>query len=81
MEFKSPKWWKEFKALGRKHQASSLGGPAKSQAPSSKPQASSNKQGGPAHNQAPDFVKKKNQQASSIKRVGPPTLKPPTATT
>jgi hypothetical protein len=39
MEFKSPKWWKEFKALGRKHQASSLGGPAKSQAPSIKPQA------------------------------------------
>jgi len=23
MEFKSPKWWKEFKALGRKHQAAS----------------------------------------------------------
>ena len=60
MEFKSPKWWKEFKALGRKHQASSLGGPAKSQAPSSKPQASSIKQGGPAHNQAPEIVKKKN---------------------
>ena len=37
MEFKSPKWWKEFKALGRKHQAASLGGPAKSQAASFKP--------------------------------------------
>lgn len=59
MEFKSPKWWKEFKALGRKHQASSLGGPAKSQAPSSKPQASSIKLGGPAQPQAPAFVKKK----------------------
>jgi len=58
MEFKSPKWWKEFKALGRKHQASSLGGPARSQAPSIKPQASS--LGGPAHNQAPKLVKKKN---------------------
>jgi len=57
MEFKSPKWWKEFKALGRKHQASSLGGPAKSQAPSIKQQASS--LGGPAHNQAPEIVKKK----------------------
>jgi len=45
MEFKSPKWWKEFKALGRKHQASSLGGPAKSQAPSNKPQANEELEG------------------------------------
>ena len=45
MEFKSPKWWKEFKALGRKHQASSLGGPAKSQAPRSKPQANEELEG------------------------------------
>jgi|TARA_Y100000296_G_scaffold52763_1_gene60374 hypothetical protein len=43
-----------------------------------KSKAASIKLGGPAQSQAPD-VKKKNQQASS--GVGPPNLKPPTATT
>ena len=57
--FRHPKYYAELRAERRKHQASSLGGPAKSQAPSSKPQASSIKLGGPAQPQAPDFVKKK----------------------
>jgi hypothetical protein len=55
--FRHPKYYTELRAERKKHQASSLGGPAKSQAPSSKPQASS--LGGPAQPQAPDFVKKK----------------------
>ena len=60
MTYHSPKWWKEFKALGRKHQASSSEEPSedlrslkpqategannKRQAPSDKHQASSRKQ-------------------------------------
>ena len=60
--FRHPKHYKEMRKLqaSNKHQASSLGGPARSQAPSIKQQASSNKLGGPAHNQAPKLVKKKN---------------------
>jgi len=56
--FRHPKHYKEMRKLqaSNKHQASSLGGPAKSQAPSIKQQASS--LGGPAHNQAPDVKKK-----------------------
>jgi len=49
--FRSPKWWKEFRALSRKHQAASSLKPQatedtsnKPQAPSDKHQASSRKQ-------------------------------------
>jgi len=49
------------------------------QAASRKRQASS--KGGPAHNQAPDFVKKKINKRQASSWVGPPNLKPPTATT
>ena len=60
MTYHSPKWWKEFKALSRKHQAASSEGSSedlrslkpqategtsnKPQAPSGKHQASSRKQ-------------------------------------
>ena len=55
MVYHSPKWWKEFKALGRKHQASSAKPQAtetqaasdKHQASRHKPQASSRKRQAP----------------------------------
>ena len=70
--FRHPKYYTELRAERKKHQASSLGGPAKSQAPSIKPQASS--WVGPPIIKPPTLSRKKS-------RVGPPNLKPPTATT
>ena len=54
-EFKSPKWWKEFKILGRKHQAASdkpqatetQAASGKHQARRHKPRAASRKQQAP----------------------------------